>query len=587
MVTPIQEHPAFLYNQIALRFGAMASAVSSAAVLLMYPAPRNVQVSLNVAGLAVYFLFVRKYALPRVKTELQLDLAVIAYLLPVFFTQWASILLMPEKEVPAGIACLVVLAGMLFTTNLAFLGMCFFSTTMWLVVKAVVGSINEVEIMQMLVMTPAVSFVARLAATGTLTKLRESRARENRSLVELRDTLSRLQTETTLRRESEERLVLSEKNRSLGMMAAGVAHDFNNTLFAISSLAEIIDRSSSDSAIQARAADIAKAVQQASGICRQMLTYTGKNSQEKCRVDLLEIARELQPLLQASLRHRVTLKVSTDVEQAVILGSAGQLQQVLMNLVTNSAESIEGTGVVEIRIKGVSVPIANPNQGKNLPSDTCYQLTVSDDGCGMSVDTMRQMFDPYFTTKQTGHGFGLSIVQGIARSHNATVSVQSQPGSGTTVSLTFPANPLAEHGTVPTIKTASQSVEGVDSKVVLLIDDDPLVRSSFSTMLSILGWEIVEAESGEAAVEMLNVRNDFLAVVIDYSMPKMNGRETLRMLRTRGCQAPAVLCSGYIAQDDDLLANGEFAAILQKPFRAADLNEILIKLERDTKSKGD
>ncbi len=308
------------------------------------------------------------------------------------------------KEVPARIACLVVLAGLLFNTNVALLGMCVFSTTIWLLVKSTVGTITEVEIMQMLVMTPSDSFVTKLAAT-------------------------------------------------------------------------------------------------------------------------------------------------------------------------------------KVHISSVSIPNEKTSQSTGS-AHIFYRLAVLDNGCGMSVDTTRKMFDPYFTTKQTGHGFGLSIVQGIARSHNATVSVQSEPGSGTTISLMFHAAPVADQGTLSTMETANQSVERLSSKVVLLIDDDPLVRSSFAAMLYMLGWEIVEADCGEAAVSLLSIRNDFMAVVIDYSMPKMNGRETLRALRAQGCQAPAVLCSGYTGSDDDSSANDEFAAMLQKPFRAVDLNAILIKLEQDANSKG-
>jgi signal transduction histidine kinase len=439
------------------------------------------------------------------------------------------------------------------------------------------------EIVQLLIMAPAIALVTRFSVTRTLDQLRDSRNREQQRVCELRETLEKLQEETRLRKESETQLLQARKRESLGLMAAGVAHDFNNTLRAIGAVSELISLRSQEPESRDYAEEIGKAVQQASGICRQMLTYTGRSMAEKSALDLRSLITDFLPLLKASLSRHVTVEFTADVESAIIVGNVTQLQQVLMNLVKNAAESIDGVGSVTVQLsrrKVASGRLGDEQKwlGRVEPGDY-FELTVTDTGSGMSEEVLSQIFDPYFTTKRTGHGLGLSSVQGIARSHSAVLGVTSQPGQGTTISLLIPDQPIVvQEPRRP--ESTLESPTDVVTRNILVVDDDDLVRTPLVTMLEHLGWNVAEAASGEDAIATVQHQTDFAAVLIDYSMSGMNGRETLHALRAAGCHCPAILCSGYISNPDDSSHHQGFGGFLQKPFRHQELATILDRIVR-------
>ena len=579
----LRSHPVYLYNQIALRFGALSALLAGLAVLILYPAPHNITIGVTVSLISVLFYVVRNFLIPRTKTPGQLDLIVSGYLLPLFIIQWCCILLTPNKETSTGSACMIVISGLLFSATSSLLVVSIIGAGAWLIVKhSSDGFVTPNEIVQLLIVAPSIALVVRFSVQRTLGALQETRDREKQKAIQLEEMLRQLQAETELRRESEARLLQAQKKASLGVMAAGVAHDFNNTLRAITGVSELISIKSREQETKTHAEEICRAVQQASDICRQMLAYTGRSTAEKSVIDICGLIRDVTPLIKAALPDRVTMTFEASLDPALVYGNTTQLQQVLMNLVTNAAEAIVGKGDIQVRVDNQLVNgrissseyfwISAPPPGEYIA------LSVTDTGLGMEPDVVAQIFDPYFTTKKSGHGLGLSSVQGIASSHDAALGVWSKPGAGTRFAILFPGKMSTESGMDRT-NSSSRSPRSVSlSNTILVVDDDDLVRTPLVKMLELLGWTVVEASSGEAAVALTQLRSDFATILVDYTMAGMNGRETLTAIRATGCKSPAILCSGYISSTEDGVYEDSFDGFLQKPFRRQELEKVLAQV---------
>jgi len=579
----LRNHPVYLYNQIALKFGALSAVLAGLAVLILYPAPHNVTIGVTVSLISVLFYVARNLLIPRARTLGQLDLIVSGYLLPVFFIQWCCILLTPNKETSTGSACMIVISGLLFSATSSLLVVSVIGAGAWLIVKQLSdGLVTPNEIVQLLIVAPSIAMVVRFSVERTLGALQETRDREKQKAIQLEEMLHQLQTETELRRDSEARLLQAQKKASLGVMAAGVAHDFNNTLRAITGVSELISIKSREQETRTHAEEICRAVQQASEICRQMLAYTGRSTAEKSIIDLCGLVREMMPLVKAALPDRVAISFEASLEPALVYGNTTQLQQVLMNLVTNAADAIGGKGDIQMRVDNQLVSgrissseyfwISSPTPGEYIA------LSVTDTGHGMEPDVVAQIFDPYFTTKKSGHGLGLSSVQGIASSHNAALGVWSKPGAGTRFTILFPRKMSAESGMDRTNLPGLNTQKTAPSNTILVVDDDDLVRTPLVKMLELLGWTVVEASSGEAAVALTQLRSDFATILVDYTMAGMNGRETLTAIRATGCKSPAILCSGYISSTEDGVYEDSFDGFLQKPFRRQELEKVLAQV---------
>lgn len=581
----LRDHPVYLYNLIALKLGVISAVLAGLAVLVLYPAPHNISIGIMVALIAALFYVARTWLIPKAGTLRQLDLIVSGYLLPVFFVQWCCILLTPNKETPTGSACLIVISGLLFSATLSLMVVSIVGAGAWLVVKHLSdGLVTPNEIVQLLIVAPSISLVVRFSVQRTLGTLQETRDREKQKAIQLKQMLHQLQSETELRLESEAHLLQAQKKASLGVMAAGVAHDFNNTLRAISGVSELISLKSREPETKTHAEEICRAVQQASEICRQMLAYTGRSTAEKSVLDICRLIREMIPLIKAALPDNVSITFDCSQDPAFVYGNATQLQQVLMNLVTNAADAVGGKGDIQIRVDSqlVSGPISNAEYfWTSTPAPGEYiALNVTDTGHGMNHDVVARIFDPYFTTKRSGHGLGLSSVQGIASSHDAPLGVWSKPGAGTRFTLLFPRK-MAVNSGMDQINLSGKNPQRIAaSNTILVVDDDDLVRTPLAKMLELLGWTVVEASSGEAAVALTKLRSDFVTILVDYTMAGMNGRETLTAIRATGCKSPAILCSGYISSTEDGIYEDSFDGFLQKPFRRQELEKVLSQVTR-------
>ncbi|MHC1728932.1 MAG: response regulator [Syntrophobacteraceae bacterium] len=399
---------------------------------------------------------------------------------------------------------------------------------------------------------------------------------------------------TDLKRAEEERLRLeqrlqqAQKAQSLGRMAGAVAHNFNNLLAAVIGNLELalynLPQGSDPQPAITRAMAASKQAADVSGF---MLTYLGQTTGKPEPVDLVWATEEACASLTPSIPKGVHLKTRFPAEKQLIRADADHVTQILSNLVSNAVEAIgEREGSIELTIDMVEAGEFRalrffPQEWE--PRAKSYaRLTVADSGEGMDSATQQNIFDPYFSTRFTGRGLGLSVVMGLVRTCGGAISLESRPGEGSTFQVFFP---LLEHQTTrvagATMPPPPPScVEGT----VLLVDDEPFVRSMAKSMLeTILGYEVVEACDGSEALEIFRVRKDEISLVIlDLSMPGMNGWETLSALRNLRPDIPVILSSGYNeAQVRQESHREQPQAFLHKPYRLNDLKSIISQaLER-------
>jgi PAS domain S-box-containing protein len=376
--------------------------------------------------------------------------------------------------------------------------------------------------------------------------------------------------------ETEERLRQSAKLESLGVLAGGIAHDFNNLLVGILGNASLVEELlPPDSTLLPLIQDVVGASEKAAQLTHQMLAYSGKGRFVISRVDLSSEVEEILPLISRPIPK--TCSVHLDLAQNIplILADKSQLQQILMNLVINAAEAC-GTrpGIVLIKTSRCERDDFTLPPGFGLDAivpGTYVRLEVSDNGSGMSEEVKAKIFDPFFSTKFTGRGLGLSAVLGIIRSHKGSIEVESTPGKGTTFRVYFPA----VSGSVEVKERGTASPGPNITGTVLVVDDEPIVRSTAKSTLEKSGFQVILAEDGEIGVQKFVQFADRIAVVIlDLTMPVMDGEAALGHIKRIDPGARVILTSGFDRLELAERFNGKgFAGFLQKPYTSARLIE--------------
>jgi len=365
-----------------------------------------------------------------------------------------------------------------------------------------------------------------------------------------------------------------QRLESLGVLAGGMAHDFNNLLTLIMGYASLAEpHLGRESAAREYLRHIEEASIRAADLCKQMLAYAGKGRYVVGPLDLNEAVRKTTELLLLSISSKTQLRQNLRPGLPLIHGDANQVQQVILNLVLNAAEAlVEGEGAIDIET-GVFKPSeqmfsqALPESSPK-PSPAMVYLEVRDNGSGIDSATIARIFDPFFTTKFTGRGLGLSAVQGIVRSHHGIITVDSTPGKGSTFRVLLPV--LEGPATLPRVEPPWRG-EGT----VLVIDDEEGVRSVAARMLAGLGFEVLEARDGQEGLEIFQEQADNVRLVLlDLTMPRLGGEQTLEQLHARRPDLPVILMSGYHEQElfqrIDAIGVAEF---LQKPFKQEQLRE--------------
>jgi PAS domain S-box-containing protein len=376
------------------------------------------------------------------------------------------------------------------------------------------------------------------------------------------------------RRKLENRLREAAKLESIGLLAGGIAHDFNNILTSVmgnTSLAfeALPPRHETREWLQ----NAMRATERAADLTRQLLAYAGKGQFVVRSVDASEVMSEISQLIRASISRQIDLELALAPGLPAVEADATQLQQLLMNLVINAAEAVgETAGAVIVRTESVQV---NPEwlqaEGfdTELPPGEYVSIDVSDTGCGMDSETLKRIFDPFFTTKFTGRGLGLAAAMGIVRAHHGAIRVRSAAGQGSSFRVLLPASARTVRHAVTV--HATEPVAGTGT--ILVVDDEEAVRSVAKGALERYGYTVLTAEHGREALDIYRgLSHGVDLVILDVTMPKMSGQETLLNLLAIHAEARILLSSGF-SQEEAAQPYGDFGAVgfLQKPYTAAAL----------------
>ncbi len=371
-----------------------------------------------------------------------------------------------------------------------------------------------------------------------------------------------------------------QKLESLGVLAGGIAHDFNNLLMAILGNADLaLVRMSPASPARPNLLAIEEASRRAADLCRQMLAYSGKGRFLIEALDLNHLVQEMANMLQISISKKAVLKFNLSDMVPPIEGDATQIRQVIMNLIINASEAIgDRSGIISIATGAMDCDreyLVTTYLDENLRQGLYTYIEVADTGCGMDEETRMRLFDPFFTTKFTGRGLGMSAVLGIVRGHGGAVKVYSEPGRGTTIKVLFPVTEEA----IPRAESldGGQGVGCPAGSVVLLVDDEETVRSVGRQMLELLGLKVIVAENGRQAVAIYGERGQEIdLVLLDLSMPHMDGVQAFRELRRLDGDVRVVMSSGYNEQEVTRQVVGKgLAGFIQKPYQIDTLRDVL------------
>jgi PAS domain S-box-containing protein len=402
----------------------------------------------------------------------------------------------------------------------------------------------------------------------------------------VRDIRERIRAEED-RLELQARVQQAQKLESLERLAGGVAHDFNNLLMAILGNAELARQDlPSHSPILENIEAIEAASHRASDLSKQMLAFSGKGTLKMTEIDLDAMAADMVPLLEVSISKRAMIDYRFGRNLPLMRGDPSQLRQLILNLVTNASEAIgEGSGVIFLSTGVVHCDAAYLDgcDVSTASGEGVYVfLEVSDTGCGMDEETRRRVFDPFFSTKFTGRGLGLAAVLGIVRGHGGGVRIDSEIGRGTTIRVLLPALDAEASARRAATSGYGASVEARAevAGTVLLVDDEDSVRALGRRMLERLGFDVITAGDGEQAVSTFKRRRgEISCVVLDLTMPRMDGEAALDQIRRLDDQVPVVMSSGY---DETKLAerlgSRRSVSFIQKPYRMDDLRRVLLPL---------
>jgi PAS domain S-box-containing protein len=405
------------------------------------------------------------------------------------------------------------------------------------------------------------------AAGGDVTRLVECsyrvRVHAQRHLCIARDI--------TDRRLIEERLTQAEKIESVGRLAGGIAHDFNNLLTAILGYTELLlGHRADDDPDRHDLEEIQKAGQRAAALTQQLLAFSRKQVLMPKEVDLNQTVSGLQSMLARLIRADITLSCSLAPSPAIVRIDPTQIDQAILNLVLNARDALPAGG--EIRLE---VSIVRRTQ-VDTPADVLahvgdlVRLRVVDNGVGLSPEARAHLFEPFFTTKEVGKGTGLGLasVYGIVRQSNGFMTVESEPGAGSTFTMHFPAAPLPDAVRAPT----ADHVEGGPAReTVLLVEDEDSVRAIISAVLRRRGYNVVEAPGARVACEIFAQRSDIDLLLTDVVMPDMNGPALAQRLIGLRPELRVLFISGYADMLTPPGGDNPNVGFLSKPFQASAL----------------
>ncbi len=366
----------------------------------------------------------------------------------------------------------------------------------------------------------------------------------------------------TTQRMLEERLRHSQKLEAIGQLAAGVAHGFNNLLSSIKGYAALLRRDlPANPKYRFDLDEILSATDRAMGLTRSLLTFSRQERVKPERADLAEVVRRTQRLLRPAVRDDIALETELPAEPLPVVVDTVQVEQVLMNLVTNARDAISGAGRITVAASRVVLD-EEAARHAGLAPGSYAQVSVTDTGSGIDMATQARVFEPFFTTKDVdkGTGLGLAIAHGVMKQHRGSIAVASEPGRGTTFTCLLP---LAE-AIAPAAEAREEAAPAGGTETLLVAEDDAALRRMLRRLLEGAGYEVVEAKDGNDAVfRFVEHRDKVRLAILDMGMPGQNGRLALDEIRKLEPSIPALFLSGYAL--DPSGRDGGSAAFVQKP----------------------
>ncbi len=403
-------------------------------------------------------------------------------------------------------------------------------------------------------------------------------------LLGISEDITERKLEEERQRAFERKLQETQKLESLGVLAGGIAHDFNNLLVSIlGNVGLVLVDLEPDSPVREPVEQIKVAAQRAADLTRQMLAYSGKGRFVLQRINLNSVITEITQLLQVSISKSATLRFNLMQNLPPIEGDVTQVRQVLMNLIVNASDALgdkQGTiGLTTGIVNADREYLAGSFMAPELPEGRYAFVEVADDGVGMDRETQGKIFDPFFTTKFTGRGLGLAAVLGIVRGHGGAIKVYSEPGQGSVFRILFPVKD-APHEVE---KAPADMLKAKGNGTVLVIDDEEVVRNVTKRMLARIGYTPLLAEDGPNGIEVYQKHKDeVVCVLLDMTMPRMSGEETLGNLKRINPNVRVLLMSGYSEQEASNRFNGKgVSAFMQKPYTPQDLQAKLSEILED------
>jgi two-component system cell cycle sensor histidine kinase/response regulator CckA len=389
-------------------------------------------------------------------------------------------------------------------------------------------------------------------------------------------------------RAGEERFRQAQKMESIGVLAGGVAHDFNNLLTSIMGNASLLREDIGADGLE-KLDSVLQATEKAADLTRQLLAYAGKGQFVIESVNLSDVVREMTDLLRASIPKKVELRLELPRSLAGVQADRGQLQQIVMNLVTNAAEAVGtnrvGTVTARTRVQRVSEDdrVWDEVSGRPLAPGGYVCLEVQDTGCGMDEQTRARIFDPFFTTKFMGRGLGLAAVAGIVQAHEGAIEIETAPGLGATFRVFLPARAAPRR---PRGKRRSPALHGAGT--ILVVDDEEIVLDVARHALEGFGYQVLTAKNGREAIEIFEANAGRISLVLlDLLMPVMGGDEVIGALQSRHSGLKVIVMSGHSQSQARKVFEGKgVSGFLEKPFTATRLaQEVKTVLRAGTKSR--
>ncbi|MCX7045455.1 MAG: PAS domain S-box protein [Candidatus Sumerlaeota bacterium] len=382
------------------------------------------------------------------------------------------------------------------------------------------------------------------------------------------------------RRNLERQVQQAQKLESLGVLAGGIAHDFNNLLMTILGNADLaLSELPAESPARDGLREIEAASRRAAELCKQMLAYSGKGNFQIEPVHLSRLVEEMGHMLEVSISKKAVLRYRFADNLPTVEADATQIRQIIMNLIINASEAIgDKSGIISVSTGAMecdSAYLGSAYLHDQLPGGLYVYLEVSDTGCGMNDETKAKLFDPFFTTKFSGRGLGLAAVLGIVRGHQGAIKVYSELGRGTTFKILFPASQISAIA----IQEDKKAAPWKGSGTILIVDDEDSVRTLAKRMVERCGFKVLTAAHGQEALHLYRQHApDIICVLMDLTMPHMDGEEAFREMRRVRPDVRVVLSSGYNEQEiTQRFAGKGLAGFIQKPYQMAALSEILRK----------